>query len=1118
VLVFPVRRLLTAGLLALGLLVSPGLVDLVSSAQADPPSLNLETLTGVQAEKLLQEGRVSSVDLVKAYEARIAALSKSGAGLNAVTQINPLVMEEAKKADEERRNGVNLGPAMGVPILLKDIIDANPMFTTAGDWALRESFPEKDSGVARNLRAHGLVILGKAGLSEWANSFGSQPSGFSNVTGQVLNANDAAEGPSGSSSGSGASAAAGLAALTIGTETGGSIISPSTAEEIVGLKPTLGLVPGFGIAPIDVSRDTAGPMEKTVEDVAITLQSLAEVPGTDPESDEEYEGMEGPEFLKNGDIQPAPFTTPPNYSSALTMGFVKGKRIGYNSNTCTVVPPATTCTPTPTQEATQNAVTKLEGAGAIMVPDAQTTAEKTPSLPSGYEAHATIDEYYKHLGAGVPVHSLLEEIAVDATNPQEALKDGNSTHAKESEAEDAYGGKNQKEFEAILPLQKKATQTAIEKMMNEPSGGGGPVIAVIGSVPSAPQAGTPLMVVPAGYTPTQRRPIGVGIAGAAYDEFNMIGVGYVLEQSTKLQQSPAMVDPAMYRCAHTIPAEPFASRGHCNPDYKSVTEEVGKQPQILPFSLESTSAQTLEEMMSAKTLTSKQLVKAELYRIALTNADGPALQAIRNTNPNALAEAEASDERRAMKHPKAPVGALAGIPVVVNDSINVAGLPTSAGSIALQDAQPATDSTIVAKLKAAGAIVLGDTNTTELGGAFEGTAMPQGYSSLGGQVLLASDTNKNVGGASGGSADAVSVGLAPLSIGMETSTAGAQMIAPASNAGDVALKPTVGLVSRSGTLPEAKSQDSFGPIGQTVADVATTLGVLAGPDPSDAATKGQPPAPNYAAGLSPSALSGKKVAVVASTAAPYPTAVAELTTLGATTTEVTPGAGATAASILPYELHRDLNAYLSNPSGFAKHSKGAKSLQEIIEYDNANPAEALKYGQGGLLAAQAVNIAEAATTATYEANLKQGRTESQETIDSILKAGGYSSIMVPSGSPLVGVADRAGYPVLTVPAGFGAQNSSTGGDPIGVVFIAGAFSEAELLDEGYALEQGLKARTLGPAYMVSSTFPNPGLSGAPSETNQSMWRCVPGSAFAKPYDCNPGELENPLPGTEHRPF
>ncbi len=1108
------RQRLALLLTAFGLLVSCGMLDSVS---ASAKTLNLETLTATEAEKMLEKGQITSVELVKEYYARIAALNKAGPGLNAVTQLNPLALEEAKKTDQYRKKGIILGPLMGVPIGLKDIIDATPMYTSAGDWALRESFPEKDSGVARNLREHGVVILGKLGLSEWANSFGSQPSGFSNLTGQVLNANDAAAGPSGSSSGSGAAEAAGLVPLTIGTETGGSIISPSTAEEIVGLKPTLGLVPGFGIAPIDVSRDTAGPMEKTVADAAKTLQSLAEIPGTDQEEDEEFEGMEGPNFLKNGDVLPAPFATVPNYSEALTTSFVSGKRIGYNNNTCTPVPPATTCTPTPTQEAIQKAVTALEGAGAIMVPDAQTTAEKTRSLPSGYEAHATIDEYYAHLGSKVPVHSLVEEVAVDNTNPQEAEKDGNSAHAKESEAEDVFGGKNQKEFEEILPEQKKATQAAIEKMMNEPSGGGGPVIAVVGSVPSAPQAGMPLMVVPGGYTPTQRRPIGIGIAGGAYDEFNMIGVGYDVEQLLKLQQSPANVDPSFYRCAHTVPAEPFASRQHCNPDYVSVTNQIGKPPKLLASPLETTSAATLEAMMNAKELTAKELVKAELYRIALTNANGPAVQAVRNVNENALKEAEESDKLRATKK-RPPLGVLAGIPVVVDDSINVFGLPTSAGSIALQDTSPSADSMIVAKLKAAGAIILGDTNTTELGGAFEGSLMPQGYSSLSGQVLLASDTNKNVGGSSGGSADSVETGYAPLAIGMETSTEAAQLIAPAGNAGVVGLKPTVGRISRTGVLPVAKSQDSPGPIGQTVTDVATALGVLAGPDPSDPPTLGQP-VPNYLTGLSPTALSGKKVAVIeGATTAPYPEAVAELATLGASTNAVTPGTGTTAPSVIPYEFHRDLDAFLSTPKGFTKKSKGAKSLQEIIEYNNANPVEALKYGQAGLLAAEAAETANPTTKATYEENLAKGKKEDQEVIDGILKSGEDSVIMVPSGSPLVGIADRAGYPVLSVPAGFGAQNSSTGGDPIGVDFIGTAFSEAGLLDDGYAFEQGTKARQKGPAYMVSSTYPNPALSGAPSETNQSMFRCVLGSAFLKPYDCNPGELENQLPGAEHMPF
>jgi Asp-tRNA(Asn)/Glu-tRNA(Gln) amidotransferase A subunit family amidase len=1091
------RRLPATGLLALGLLVVLVLVGFTLSARADASTLELETLTGAQAEKMLQEGQVSSVELVKAYIARIEALNKSGPGINAVTQINPNALQEAKQADRERAKHKNLGPAMGLPILLKDIIDATPMYTSAGDWALRESFPPSDSGVAKELRAHGLIILGKAGLSEWANSFGSQPSGFSNLTGQVLSAIDAAEGPSGSSSGSAASAAAGFASLTIGTETSGSIISPSTQQSDVGLKPTLGLVPGYGIAPIDASQDTAGPIVRSVPDAAITLQSIAEVPGADPEANQEYIDIMGPEFMKNGDIQPAPFTTLPDYTSALTMSFVQGKRIGYNGNTCTPVPPATTCTPTASQEAVQKAVTALAAAGAIMVEDKATTATGLPALPSHYEEHATIDDYYKRLGPNAPVKSLVQEVEVDNTNPQEALKFGNSNHAAEAAAEDTPGGVNQQAYDTILPQRKKIYHEAIEKMIDEPSGGGGPVEAIVGSAPSVPQAGMPELAVPMGYNSTQRRAVAVDVIGGAYDELNLLGVGYVIEQSTKLHQAPAMVDPAMYRCAHTVPAEPFASRGHCNPDYQSVKSVLGTAKPVLPLSLETTSAKTLEEDLQAGTLTSKRLVKAELYRIALANANGPAIQAIRNLNPDAIAEATASDKARTKGGSKGP---LAGIPVLVNDSIDDSGLPTSAGSIALEDNLPAADATIVAKLKAAGAIVLGDTNTTELGGLFDPN-MPQGYSSLGGQVLLPSDTNKTPGGSSAGSAVAVSAGLSPLAVGSETSTDSAQMILPAGNAGVVALKPTVGLVSRTGVMPVARSQDSPGPIGQTVSDVATGLNVLAGPDPSDPATKGQPsPLPDYTAGLSPTALSGKKIAVVSSTTAPYPTAVAELGALGATTTVVTPGAATTAPSVIPYELHRDLDSFLSSATG-------AKSLQQIIEYNNANPVEGLKFGQNGLLAAAAVEYTNPTTTATYEGNLTKGQTESRAVIDNVLQSGGYSAIMVPSGSTLVGIADRAGYPVLTVPAGYGAQNSSTGGDPIGVDIIGTAYSEAELLDDGYALEQGLKVRQLGPSYMLSASFPNPTFSGAPSETNQSMWRCVPGSAFSKPYECNAGEIE-----------
>jgi Asp-tRNA(Asn)/Glu-tRNA(Gln) amidotransferase A subunit family amidase len=1071
------------------------LLGCASAAQADP-ALDLENLSGTQLEQMLESGQATSVQLVRAYEARIAALNKAGPGLNAVTQINPKALQEAADSDHLRAEGVDLGPAMGLPILLKDIIDATPMYTSAGDWALRDSHPAIDSGVAKELRAHGVVVLGKLGLSEWANSFGSQPSGFSNLTGQVLSAIDTAEGPSGSSSGSGAAAAAGLSALTIGTETSGSIISPSTQQSDVGLRPTVGLVPGYGIAPIDVSQDTAGPIVRTVSDAAITLQSLAEVPGSDALANQEYLDLEGPNYLGTT-IPRAPASWNgglPDYASALDLGFVKGKRIGYNNTACT---PQPTCTPTAQQQANAAAVSALAAAGAVMVPDPATTDATLAPLPSGWEAHATIDEYYQDLGPNAPVKSLAQEVAIDNANPQEGAKDGNSAHANESASDDstitnpfaptALGLANANQFQTNLVYRKRAYQSALDAMMSCPGAGVttnatdangvadgyttcqdgtvNPVIAVIGSAPSTPQAGYPEMVVPMGYTSTQRRNIGVDVFAGAYGERDIIGTGYVIEQATKLRQPVGQVDPASYRCAHTDVPEPFAARGHCNPDDASVMRLLGGQQTILSFPLETTSAYALAAKLAAGTLTSEQLVKAELTRIALSNADGPAIQAVRAIDPDVLAEARASDARRAAGATRGP---LDGIPVLVDDSMDVAGLATSDGAIARQDSVASADAALVSKLRGAGAVILGDTNVTELSGAMDNSgAMPQGYSSLGGQVLLPSDTNKSVGGSSGGSAAAVSAGYAPLAVGMETSTVSAQLIAPAGNAGVVALKPTAGRVSHAGVLPVAASQDAPGPIGQTVADTAAALSALTGAD--------------YASGLSANALAGKKIAVIANTTAPYPAAVSELATLGATTTTVTPGAATSAPSVVPYELGRDF-----------------PDLAGVVAYDSAHPVEGLKFGQAGLTAAAAATDA-----AAYQANLAQGRADSRAVLDAILA--GNSAILVPAGNALVNVADRAGYPVLTLPTGYGAQNSSTGGDPIGVVLIGAAGSEAELLDDAYAYEQATKARDAGPAYMTGPAQFGP-VTGAPSMTNQSMWRCVPGSAFYHPYACNAGEL------------
>ncbi|MEN3361363.1 MAG: amidase [Mycobacteriales bacterium] len=1034
------------------------------------PPLNLETLTGAQAEQLMAAGTLTSVQLTRAYLDRIKALNKRGPGLNAVTQINPDALREAALADAERAAGHLRGPAHGLPILMKDLIDVRGMYTSAGNYSLRGSFPATDAGITKKLRGHGVVILGKLGLSEFANSFGNQPSGFSNLTGQVLNGIDADQNPSGSSSGTGAAMAAALSTLGIGTETSGSIISPSSTQSLVGLRPTVGLVPGYGIAPIDASQDTAGPMVRSVADAAMTLQSIA---GPDPASDAEYSAVFGPDYLATGVI-PTPPATVPDYMSALDLSFVAGKRIGYNG-TLTDGSPLKT------------AFDALTAAGAILVPRPVATLPALPPVPGGYEPHKTIDEYYQRLGPDAPIKSLVGEVADNQANPQQALKFGNSQHLSESLVDTSPGGANEVQFRTNLPLRKAAWHKAINDMMqftnSDPAQPADPVIAILGSVPSGPQAGYPTITIPMGYSATTRRAINVQVNGNAYDERNLLGVGYVIEQATTLRQPASTVDPSMYRCARTTPAEPFAARGHCNPDYQTIMAMLGgTAPAPLPFSLEAEPVGGLAARLAAGTLSSETLVRSYLYRIALANAEGPAIQAVRELNTHALADAKALDKARR----KAPRGPLYGIPVLLDDPVDARGLPTTGGSIALQNSRPDRDSAIAAKLTAAGAIILGKTNVTELGGLFDPN-LPEGYSSLGGQVLLPSDTDKTPAGSSAGSAAATAAGLAAITVGMETSTDTAQLIGPAAAAGVVGLKPTVGLVSRTGVLPVAKSQDSPGPIGRSVADVAAALNVIAGADPADPATAAAPARPDYTAGLSTGTLRGKRIAVIAGGTDPYPAMVSALQAQGATPVLVTVGApNPNPPSVVGTEFKRDLDAYLAG-------NHDGMSLRKIIDYNAANPVEGLKYQQGELVAAQAVDLADPATAATYAADLATGKASSRAVIDGILGNGtadpgdDLDAVMVPGGNPLVGTADRAGYPVLTIPAGYGATASGAGHNPIGVTLVGTAFSEATLLADGYALEQATAVRL------------------APSFTNPSMWRCVPGSTFFTGELCNPGD-------------
>jgi Asp-tRNA(Asn)/Glu-tRNA(Gln) amidotransferase A subunit family amidase len=808
-----------------------------------------------------------------------------------------------------------------------------------------------------------------------------------------------------------------------------------------------------------------------VANAALTLTAIA---GSDPTNDAYYDRYWGPGIEPEDVVPPLPDELP-DYLSALDPDFVEGKRIGYNGTSAQVL------------EAKQ----VLEDAGAIMVERPSISPGELPSLSGQGEQHMAIDRYYERLGDDAPIKSLDEEIADNQANEHEALKFGHNSHLNAANVPWGFATSWYEDFSSILPVRKELAWSGIDRTLQNDTPGdpSDDFIAILGSVSNGPLAGYPAVTVPMGYGESNRRALGVSINGGAYSERDLLGIAYVLEQGTQHRVPVSELNPSMYRCADTVPAPPYAERGSCNPDYDSLMELIGTAPE-LDFSLETESARSLQTRMNTGRLTAETLTRAYLARIAEANAQGPAIQAVREINTSAIAEAAALDAERADVGPRGP---LHGIPVLLDDTIDAQGLPTTGGSIALQDSEPTEDSEIVARLRVKGAIVLGKANVSELGGIFS-SEMPHSYSSLGGQVLMPSDTDDTPAGSSGGSAAATSSGMAAMTVGLETSPDTAQLIAPAGVAGVVGLKPTVGRVSRKGVMPVASSQDSPGPITQTVYDAATQLQAIAGEDPEDPATVGAPEVPDYVDALDADALEGMRVAVVDDDD-PYPEVVAAIEAQGATTAVTTVGTPSPdPESIVAREFKRDLNAYLADVPG-----AGAKSLQEIIDYNDANEVEGLKYGQDELLEAESVDLSDPATEAAYQADKADGLASNRELIDTILDNGtpgdtedDFDVIVVPSGDDLIGVADRAGYPVLTVPAGFG--TGSAGRNPIGVTFVGGAFKEDTLLAAGYAYEQATNVRL------------------APSWTNPSMWRCVPEySTFFSPHHCHPGDLLAPAP-------
>jgi amidase len=480
--------------------------------------------------------------------------------------------------------------------------------------------------------------------------------------------------------------------------------------------------------------------------------------------------------------------------------------------------------------------------------------------------------------------------------------------------------------------------------------------------------------------------------------------------------------------------------------------------------------------MAAGETTSVALTRHYLGRIDELN---PVLHAVIAVDPEALAQAAASDERRARG---AACGPLDGIPILVKDNVQVAGLPTTAGSPALLDARP-PDAFIVTRLRAAGAVILGKANMSEWAN-FRSTHSASGWSTLGGQAANPYALDRSPSGSSSGSAVAVAAGLAPLAVGTETD---GSIVSPSSACGIVGIKPTAGLVSRAGIVPISPVQDTAGPMAATVADAAALLSVLAAPDPQDPVTELSATLPERTAGsldytsfLDARSLDGARIGVWrAGSAAASPAtralldaAVACLRELGAVVVDPVdlPGLDGVMEpewTALKYEFKYAINAYLQDLASFGAVGDGVPgTLAELIEFNLRNaPSVLSRFGQeifeqsqetSGDLADPAYRDVRGTATrlaiAALEAPVREHR------LDAIAWLSGTPAWLtdyVLGDHEVIGAARPAavaGWPSITVPAGH------VSGLPVGVTLTGLPWSEPRLVAFGYAFEQATAAR------------------------------------------------------------
>lgn len=473
-------------------------------------------------QSTMESGLLSSEELVKIYLDRI---SRYDTKINSILEINPEAVEMAKALDEERKETGSRGRLHGIPILLKDNIDTHDnMHTSAGSVALADSFAAKDSFVASQLRSAGAVLLGKANMTEWANFMSDTMwAGYSSRGGLVLNP----YGPGelfigGSSSGSAASVAANLGAAAIGTETSGSIISPSSQTSLVGIKPTIGLVSRSGIIPITHSQDTAGPMARTVTDAAIILGVLT---GAD---ERDAVTLSGAKHSYR------------DYTPFLDADYLQHARIGIPRFYYKDLDEARLAI-------VEAAIKVLRNAGATIVDPVALPCEQTDWDVNvmRYEFKKYLNDYLADLDETVPVHSLQELIAYNIEHAETALKYGQGVLVW---SEETSGTLTEQDYlDSKIKNREMAGKQGIDFVLEKHQLDALLFLGNEGGDDLAARAGYPVITVPGGFAKsgiiapggyTTKGPQGITFVGTAFSEPTLIKIAYGFEQATKHRVPP----------------------------------------------------------------------------------------------------------------------------------------------------------------------------------------------------------------------------------------------------------------------------------------------------------------------------------------------------------------------------------------------------------------------------------------------------------------------------------------------------------------------------------------------------------------------------------------------------